>query len=379
MRKYIALVAAICCSVAMTGCGKDATSGGNTSSDTNSTSSVVTSAGSSSDSVASNSTGDSGSGIVSSLVTTGTVYNETSLSEAMAAESEKESGIPSVSDPYDYEGGCKAFDVNTTYENGIKSVTTIIYSGNTPDSLCMSIVLPAGSSYEGTTFGDLTKIDEHTLRSARNKEAVSQMPSFDSFDECYKFYVDMCSMFQQTGTTHIDAEYSGELNFDDATIYGPDGEIIYQPGDDSSSAGDMGSYTDSSSDTAGSYADSFGDASGTTGSYTDSSSDTAGTTQVGVIGDPVASMETTSVYDVTDVIDLQNYSMLINIGDTVLYPINSAPAGTLKFETNNVDAVGLKLGTDGKVYVVATAKGNATVTVTASNGKTGMVMVSVLS
>ena len=365
MRKYIALVATLCCLVAMTGCGKDATSGGNTSSDTNSTSSAVTSAGSSADSVASSvgdTTGDTGSGTVG---TTGIVYNETSLSETLTAESEKENGIPSVSNPYDYEGGCKAFDVNTTYENGIKSVTTIIYSGNTPDSLCMSIVLPAGSSYEGTTFGDFAKIDEHILRSARNKEAVSQMPSFDSFDECYKFYVDMCSMFQQAGTTHIDAEYSGELNFDDATIYGPDGEIIYQPGDDSSAAGDTGSYTDSSSDTAGSYADSF-----------DNTSDT---TQVGVIGDPVASMETTSVYDVTDIIDLQNYSMLINVGDTVLFPLTSAPAGTLRFETNNLDAVGLKLGTDGKVYVVATAKGNATVTVTASNGKTGSVMVSVLS
>ena len=352
MRKYIALAAILCCSVAMTGCGEGTSSVANTSSVTSSTSSDVTNIDSSADS-----TNDSVMGTADTSEVTGIVYNEKSLSETLTAESAKENGIPSVSDPYDYEGGCKAFDMNTTYENGIKSVTTIIYSGDTPDSICMAVILPAGSAYEGTTFGDYIKVDDHTLRSERNKDAVSGMPAFDSFDECYKFYSDMCSMFQQEGTTHIDAEYSGELNFDDATIYGPDGEIIYQPGDNTSSEIDTGVDT---------------------GSVSDTSSDTEGITQVGVIGDPTSAIETDSVYDISEVIDLQNYSMLINIGDTVLYPLTSAPVGSLKFETNNLDVAGLKLGTDGKVYIVATAKGSATVSVTASNGKTGSVMVTVL-
>lgn len=341
MKKYIGLAAILCCIVSLTGCGKSISITVSTTDNVSEVASTASSAENTMSSTAVTATASTGN----SPSVAGTVYNETTLAEAMDAEAASGTGTVSLSDPYDYEGGCRAFDVNTTYVNGLKSIATVIYSNDAPDSMIMTIVLPDNCSYGGDTFGDYTKVDEHTLRSGRNTDAAGQMASFGTFDECYKFYSDMCEAFYQAASTSINAEYHGGLNFDDATIYGPDGEILYQPGDDA----DAGS-----------------------------AADTEDTTQVSVIGDPVSAIETSSVYDVDNVIDLQVYSMLINVGDTVQYPLTSAPAGTLRFETNNLSAAGLKLGTDGKVYIVATAKGDATITITASNGKTGSVMVTVL-
>lgn len=141
------------------------------------------------------------------------------------------------------EGDSKAFSFTATYDNGLSYTQTFLFDatadtftgcyavlGFDPNVLTLEEALTLAEVPEDER-AKLTQVSDTEYRSetvaAADVPEIAGMPMFgEGIESAHQGYKDIADMFAAFGGGDINIDASGSVNFDDAQVYGPDGELL---------------------------------------------------------------------------------------------------------------------------------------------------------